>query len=68
MNEYGKFIRSISPDRIKDIFKKNGVFITDNQSFKITDFVYTIAETLIGRDFVDSGELKKKSRSKNRKK
>lgn len=61
MNDIRNKRRNIGPDRVKKIFEENGSVITENQAAQIIDFVYTIAETLLGRGFKDprlNGEKK----------
>lgn len=60
--------RNISSQKVKAIFKRRGMLITDNQAVQITDFVYSVAETLLGRDFIDPNELKKRVKNKRNRK
>lgn len=67
MKKLGKEVRGISYKKVKDAFRRKGVDMTDNQAIQITEFVYTIAETLLGRDFIDPNEVKRRVKSKKRK-
>ncbi|MFN3759544.1 MAG: hypothetical protein ACK4SF_10020 [Algoriphagus aquaeductus] len=58
--------RKIRPERVKRIFEDNGSVITDSQAAQITNFVYTIAETLLGRGFKEHRPNSKKAKNKNR--
>lgn len=66
MNDFIVKKRKIRPERVKKIFEENGSVISDNQAAQITDFVYTIAETLLGRGFKDPRLNGKKIKIKDR--
>lgn len=58
--------RKIGPERVKKILEENGSEISESQAIQITDFVYIIAETLLGRGFKEHRPNSKKSKNKNR--
>jgi hypothetical protein len=66
MNEFREKKGKIRPERVKKIFEENGSVISETQAAQITDFVYTIAETLLGRGFKDPRVNGKKIKIKNR--
>ncbi|MDP2040262.1 MAG: hypothetical protein Q8S14_12195 [Algoriphagus sp.] len=66
MNDFSEKKRKIGPERVKKIFKENGLVISDSQSAQITEFVYTIAETLLGRGFKNPGPKGKKTKISDR--
>lgn len=66
MNDFSEKKRKIGPEQVKKIFEDNGSVISESQAAQIADFVYTIAETLLGRGFKEPLPKSKKSKIKNR--
>lgn len=66
MNDREVKKRNIGPERVKKILEENGSEISESQALQITDFVYTIAETLLGRGFINYHPMSKKSKIKDR--
>lgn len=66
MQDTSKKNRKIRPEKVKKIFEENGSVISESQAAQITDFVYTIAETLLGRGFKDPRVNGKKIKIKDR--